>query len=425
MIRKLFMGSNFFRNLRGNILLKNFAWVISGQFVVKISRLSATMLLARSLSITDYGYVAIIMTVTQYFHIISNSAIQQKVIQCRENDLKTYCQTSWNLQIIVGATAFILQSLTGLIIGNLTGNEKIVLPLIVAGTSHFLNSFSYIQLALLQRYRNFKAVANISNSVLVVNNLTTAVLALAGLGIWSVSISRVIVLPLQIIMTYKAQEWRPIITSKINYWKEIMVFSAKSLGVDILTTSRDSLDYLLIGRFLGVEALGIYYFAFNAGLGITLSISKPLEGAIYSEICSGKDINYKIHAIKRCLKLSCIVILPIVALQSMLSPIYVPLVFGNKWVEAGALPILVLTCLSGATRLPTRTILLAFRALGNINIDFAWNSVFTFVACSAIYVTAQYNIFAVALAIFLLHITLEPLMITMGFKRLIIYRAKG
>ena len=419
MIIKLVTRKKILQRFGQSMLLKNFAWVISGQFVVKISRLISTMILARQLTVTEYGYVAIIMTVTQYFHILSNSAIKQKVIQSKDEKLSDVCQTSWNLQVIVGTIAFSLQALIAIIVGSTTNNNNIVFPIALAGTAHLLNTLSYIQLALLERRRNFKVVANISNTVIVFNNLLSTVFAIGGLGYWSVSISRVIALFLQVFITFKAIDWRPTVTKKFRYWKDIVVFSIKSLGVEIMTTTRESLDYLLVGNFLGIEALGIYYFAYNAGLSITLSISKPLESIIFSEICSSNKRDKRVNAIIKCLRLSFMVITPIITLQTLLSPMYIPVVFGSKWIDAGALPVLILTCLSSTTRLPTRCILLAFRAMGRINIDFYWNAFFTMIVCIVIYVTAHINILAVALGILLAHALLEPIIIIIGLKRLV------
>ena len=58
-----------------------------------------------------------------------------------------------------------------------------------------------------------------------------------------------------------------------------------------------------------------------------------------------------------------LVIVSIISIQSLLAPLYVPFLFGSKWVDAGAVPLLIIICLSGITRLPCKTVCLALKQL--------------------------------------------------------------
>ena len=61
----------------------------------------------------------------------------------------------------------------------------------------------------------------------------------------------------------KNHQWRPKWQFSNKNWRELLRFGSSVLGVELLKTLRSNLDYLIVGRFLSIEALGIYYFAFS------------------------------------------------------------------------------------------------------------------------------------------------------------------
>ena len=128
-------------------------------------------MLARQLSIEEYGLIAIIFTVTQFFNIFSISITKEKLVQCDEADLEYYCQSSWLLQLICGFIIFFLQCFVGFFNGVVTSNHIIFFPIALAAVIHLLTPFTSVQLALLERQQNYKIFSRISDSVVIINNL--------------------------------------------------------------------------------------------------------------------------------------------------------------------------------------------------------------------------------------------------------------
>lgn len=371
-------------------------------------------MLARQLSIEEYGLIAIIITVTQFLNIFSISITKEKLVQCDEADLEYYCQSSWLLQLICGFIIFLLQCFVGFFNGLVTSNHIIFFPIALAAVIHLLTPFTSVQLALLERQQNYKIFSRISDSVVIINNLFVAILCYSGFSFWSIPIAWIISIIFQIIFISNSHIWYPSLSFNFRYWKDILSFGLRSSFVEILTRIRETIDYLFVGQFLGIDSLGLYYFAFNAGLGFTLSISRPLERTIYSDFCSKLPSNFGIYEVIRCIKIAFIVVISIVSIQSLLASLYVPILFGAKWVEAGAVPLLIIICLSGITRLPCKTICLAFRAKGELNIEVYWNIFFTFLFVIAIYYSSQLSVLYVSLTVLLLHLLLEPIFMIFG-----------
>jgi PST family polysaccharide transporter len=166
---------------------------------------------------------------------------------------------------------------------------------------------------------------------------------------WAIVLPKILVAPIWVYIITKNHPWRPTEKFTTNHWGDLMGFGKSVLGVELLNTLRGNLDYLIIGRFLSVEALGVYYFAFNAGLGISLGIITSIKAAILPHLCDVRDNLQEFkNRYYQSLKTIGLIIIPLVLLQSSLAPFYVPIVFGQRWIPA--IPILILICLSAIPR---------------------------------------------------------------------------
>ncbi|MBL4815859.1 MAG: oligosaccharide flippase family protein [Shewanella sp.] len=163
---------------------------------------------------------------------------------------------------------------------------------------------------------------------------------------------------------------------------------------DLSIALKNNIDYLLVGCFFGLEALGVYFFAFAASVGLSTIIMQKYSHSQYSQLCCSPlyssrgpseseakirthtqthsdtniqaekktttanldkhplapgqdDINKRyLSSLSHLLKLT----FPIIVLQVIFAPIYLPFLYGEHWIHAGALPVFILLCLCGLIR---------------------------------------------------------------------------
>ncbi len=110
---------------------------------------------------------------------------------------------------------------------------------------------------------------------------------------------------------------------------------------------------------------------------------------------------------------------PLILLQSSLSPFYVPLIFGQKWVTAGAVPILILICLSAIPRPFADAASQILRAVNKPYIDLRWNLIFTAVLILSLLVGLQWGLVGVAAAVLIVHMVTIPIFIVWSSRYVI------
>jgi teichuronic acid exporter len=90
-----------------------------------------------------------------------------------------------------------------------------------------------------------------------------------------------------------------------------------------------------------------------------------------------------------------------------LAPFYVPIVFGQNWVPA--IPVLILICLSAISRPFADAASQLLVAIGKPNLDLRWNIIFTGIFAAALLIEVQGQVFGVVTSVLLVHLICLPI----------------
>lgn len=396
--------------LKGDRFVHNIGWMGASELVIRVFRLGTTVILARFLSAEDYGLAAIVLTTHEFIRVFTRNGIADKIVQADAEEVDVLCRTAYGLNWLIALALFTIQCLAAFAIASVYNNANLVLPICLIAVTYLIYPLATVQTALIRRENRLNILALISSVQVSVDNILTAILALAGWGMWAIVLPKFLVAPIWIALCFKYHPWRMTKSFTLAHWRSITGFATRILSVELLTTFRENVDYLLIGRLVGVQALGVYYFAFNAGLGISLSVINAIRVSLFSDLCDLKaDPSQFITRYTQSLRKIALLIVPLVVLQSSLAPFYVPLVFGQKWVERGAIPVLIIICASALSRPFADAASLMFRAFGRPQIELRWNIMFTLSLAIAIWIGTSWGIIGAAFAVMLTHLLLQPI----------------
>ncbi len=414
---------NWVRLLRERIpqdrFVRNIGWMGLGEVGIRLSRLVATVLLARLLTPRDYGLAAIVLMTTEFVRVFTRNGIGDKLVQADAHEVEELCQTAYCLNWLIGISLFLVQFGGSFLVARFYNDSGLILPIMLVGGTYLIYPLAMVQTALVRRENRLKIFSLTNLAQVVADNLLTGLLAVMGWGMWAIVLPKLLVAPVWVWMMLRYEPWRPLRTFTLAHWRRILGFGSRILGVELLNVFRENVDYLLIGRMISLKALGVYYFAFNAGLGLSLSVINALAVSLYSDLC---DIRSDPALLRRRfgenLRTISKVIVPLVIVQCSLAPLYVPIVFGAKWVAAGAVPILMLICLSALSRPFANASSMLFRAVGLPQMDLQWNLVFTMALTLAVLLGTRGGALGVAVAVAAAHLVLQPIYLLMGLRML-------
>lgn len=406
MVEKL-LNIDRWKQLLSNQFLRNAGWLGLAELANRIFRLGTTVTLARMFSQEDYGLMAIVYTVFEFANVLTlRNGLGAKIIQADEADLEDICNTSYWINWILCISITLLQCGMAFPIAHLYGTPELVLPLCALSSMYLLFPFFMVQGALIDRENRLKIRAFCYAAQSLISNVVTITLALFGFGVWAIVLSLVLSTPIWILITWKNHPWRPRKSITFAKCKTVINYGRNMLGIDLLIRIKNNLDYLIVGKILGLDALGIYFFAFNAGSGITMNVVNALMSALFPHLCSVRD---QIHLLKQeyfhSLKKVAKILIPLVLLQTLLAPFYVPIIFGSKWSEA--IPVLMIICLSVIPRAYKWASATLINTVDKTHISLQLDLLYTLIFAVVLWIVTPYGILSVAVSVLILHILMS------------------
>lgn len=389
--------------------VRNAGWLGFAELVNRVSRLGATVVIARLLSPQDYGLVAIVLTVNEFSSVFTlRAGIGSKLVQAFEAEVDVLCDTAYWMNWILCGSIALIQCMTAFLVAWVYGNSQVILPICVLALTYLMLPTFAVPIALIYRENRLKVPAICNAVQAVLSNFLTVLFALLGFGMWAIVLPIVLTLPVWIFISRRNHPWRSKQPFTLYRWKEIADFSLNILGVDLLNKLRNNLDYLLVGGFLGLKSLGIYYFAFNAGLGISLNVIQSLTWSLFPHLCESRDDLTELKTrYFSSLRTIAVFIAPLVLLQSSLAPFYVPIVFGQKWIDA--IPVLIVVCLSALPRPFGDAASSLLQAINKSRIVLIWNLIFTIFFAAFLIFFVKMGVFWVAMSVLLSHMIALPI----------------
>ncbi|WP_291842270.1 oligosaccharide flippase family protein [Maricaulis sp.] len=387
------------RNILGrHTLLKNVGWLASGEMVSRITRLLAAIALARMLTPLEFGAAAIAITVFELVRVFNQNGVGAAVIASKNSALPALIRTA---HLAGWVTCFLLagvQCLVGYIVARSTGSSEIGWMIVCLAGVYLIMPPGIPHGWALQRAQNMRRLATVNAVQVSIDNLLTAGLALTGFGAWAIVLPKLVTAPIWLVGVMWGRPWRPDRGAGFASPRKLLSFAGPVLGSELLNAMRLHVDKLIIGAVCGLELLGIYYFAFNAGLGLSSALSIAFNGAFYPNLCEAfRRTGSAVSAFNKGLKTAGAPLAALFLIQASLVPIYVPIVFGMEW--AFAVPLIAILCLSGPARILADGCALLLRASGRPRMELLAVSAVTLTCLGGLVMGAQAGLIAAAIAL--------------------------
>ncbi len=336
--------------LRGNghgALIRGSALLAAAEMGNRVTRILTAVVLARSLSTVDFGVMALILTTYELVRMLIHNGLGARIVQAGADELEDVCAAVHRINWIVGAAMCGVQIAVAWPMQYFFGAE--VAPMLfVLGVVHLIYPAGLVRSCLALRENRLGFMAGMLFFQISLDNIATAALAVMGYGVWAAVLPKIAVAVLWVIITLNCV--KPI--RKVAYTAEkmrnVIAYGRSVLGAETLNTFRANADKLIVGKALGMEAFGIYSFATNTGSGIATGLAGALGQAFLPYLSKGRENSDLRARFMLTVSAMSLVIMPLVTLQVVLAPWYVPIVFGEKWTPA--IPALMLMCLGTLSR---------------------------------------------------------------------------
>ena len=348
-------------------LLSGLAAYGSAEIAVRLVRLATVVVIARQLAPDIVGVAALTLTAFELMRVLANIGVGQKIIAADAARLDATCNTAHRIFWIWCCVVAGLQLAAALFLAIVFSQPLAGAMLAVLSGVYLLMPGGLVQCYLLMREGRAGTTARTTATQTIADHLLTAALLLVWQSPWSVVMPKLLTAPIWLLLTRRARPWRPVPEAGRVPARDLLGFGISVLATEMLTAARGQLDKIIVSATLGITALGTWFFAFNAGIGIVSSLIAAFGTVMFPGLCAVPSGRARSQRLRTAILLGSLIFLPVIAAQALLAPWYVPLIFGAHWAHAA--PLISILCLAGVPMLLATVTTAWLRAEGRAGAD--------------------------------------------------------
>lgn len=323
---------------------KGILWNSVEKILVKGSSFVITVILARLLTPEDYGIVGMLAIFIALSNVFIESGFSKALIQKQDaddNDYSTAFLTNLGIAVLVYGLLFLMAPL----IARFYEVEQLVLISRVLFLNLIIVSCNIVQNAILTKEVDFKSIAKINFTGVLVGGLVGIGLAYWGAGVWALvaqtlatSVTRLLVFPFY-------SRWYPKLKFSIESFRSLFGFGSKLLLSGSMAVIVNNISTICIGKFYSQAQLGFYTRAVQFSEIISSIINDVVGTVSYpvlSNLQQSKDEMLRLY--KQSLLYTSMLTFPIMVMTALLAHPLVLVLLTEKWLPCVVL--LQILCLA-------------------------------------------------------------------------------
>jgi O-antigen/teichoic acid export membrane protein len=312
-------------------------WKLYSQGYSQIARIAVAILLARALAPHDYGLIGMAAVFVTLVLIFSDLAFGTALIQRPEISEEDKSTIFW-LTNAFGALLTAGAYLAAPTLAGFYGEPRVANIFRVISVIFVITALGATHEALLTRAMDFRGLELRQIGAVTAGAITAVLGVAAGWGLWAVVTQQVAIAVASTVLMWTCTGWRPRFCFSLSSLREMAGFSANVFGTRLLFYADRNVDNLLIGRFLGASALGLYAVAYNLMLVPLERIAGPLQQVFYPAAARLQGQPERMaRAWIRATRLIGAITTPAMLGVMVTAPDLVRVVLGSKW--EGAVPV--------------------------------------------------------------------------------------
>jgi PST family polysaccharide transporter len=256
---------------------------VFAQGLVFGTQLISTVVLARLLTPSDFGLVAMVTTFSLVLVGFGPNGYAEAVMQREEMDHSLASNLFW---ITSGAGLFlaIVFAASGPLLEKFYGVPRVAVVAAAVSLTILLYSIAVVHIALLKRALRFSVTSALDVVSTVASVVVAIVLALTGWGFWSL-VAALVVRPLvQSIGAWSVCRWIPGLPRRVAGTASVVRFALHIYGRFSFNYTTRNTDNLLVGWRFGSASLGFYKKAYDLFLLPANQLMIPVSDVVLSTL---------------------------------------------------------------------------------------------------------------------------------------------
>jgi teichuronic acid exporter len=323
----------------------NARWVAIAQVSKIGTQLIGLFVFSRLLGASEYGLMALAMTVINFSSVLLDLGTASAIIQ-KDEVKPALLDSIFYLNLAIAIVMFMIVLISSHWVVGYYQQPKLGTLLPFVSVVFLVNSLFIAQRALLEKESRFTTIAFIEVSGSWVGLGVGVLMAFMTHSAYAIALQMVVAALVTCVLYWRKSSWRP--SAKIQFveLRDILGFSANLSAFNLVNYFSRNSDRFIIGRYLGMAATGVYSLAYNIMLFPVQSMTFVATRAMYPVLSARKgDAPAVANLYLRCVRSISFFSAPaMIGIWSVRNPL-IHTFFGVAW--APAIPLLAWMALTG------------------------------------------------------------------------------
>jgi O-antigen/teichoic acid export membrane protein len=316
---------------------RSIGWTITRTLSDQLFSFAVFVVLAQLLSREEIGVFAMAYVFAEIGRIVATSGLTQLIARA-ERITPRFIDTVFWTNVGVALVYALLLVVAAPFLADLLNQPSATRPLQVLPFAVVINALGASHMALRLREFGHRTIALRSLLAGLIGGGAAIVAAFAGWGIWSLVVQRLVAETIGAILSWTAYRWTPGKAFDLRQMRDNLSFGGNLTIAQLIFLFLVRLQDLLIGATLGAAAVGVYRVAWrtteiigNGAIQPFASVSLQTYSRLQTNLAALRE------AYQSTLRASVTLSFPALVGFGVLAPHAVPMIFGAKWHDAGAL----------------------------------------------------------------------------------------
>ena len=302
----------------------------SGQFI----QLAVGIILARILVPADFGLIGMLSIFIAISGAFVGSGLGSGLIQ-KKNRTDVDYTTVFIFNVAISLLVYVILFFSAPLIADYYDEPRLTLLTRVLSLNIFINSFAIIQRTRLTVSMDFKSMAKVNVSAIIISGSFAVILALLDYGVWALVGQQLLNAVVAVTILWVINKGIPPIRFSMQSFRRLFGFGSKLLISRIYAQSLQNVYNITMGKYYSAGDLGYFTRAKTfSGMSSGL-IAQVLQKVTYPLLSSIQDDKQRLVAVySRMIKMAAFIVLPAMSLLALLADPLIRLLLGEKWLGA-------------------------------------------------------------------------------------------
>lgn len=318
----------------GHRVRTGLAWKAASQVTAQISRTVMTVVLAHLLAPSAFGLAGMVLLFIGLIQLLADVGFSASLVQLptlSEEDRSTAFWMGLGIAVVLFGISFAVAPA----VADFYQAPRLRWMFVAVATGFITTALSTTQASLLWRRMDFRALEIRAMLATVAAAAVGIGAAAAGLGAWSLILQANAVAVTSMVAVWLLSPWTPHLVFSRQSLGRIAGFSSNVLVARFLDYGDRNADNLLVGRFLGSTALGIYSIGYSVIIIPFTRLADPIRSLIIPAMAAlQRDLAAMRALWLRGVRAVASIVFPVMTGVIVVCPDFVAVVLGHRWKPA-------------------------------------------------------------------------------------------